>query len=152
MEQLQTARYRSYQGGYFQTLLSPEETGNAFALIEFSLPRGSEPPLHIHSNEDEAFYVVDGEISVMVGETLRVLKRGEVLFAPRHIPHAFKILTEKATLVNLITPGILWNYFVEFSEPLCEKPRTVSPPAPLSVESRRAMLDAITHVYKVNFL
>ncbi|MBX3254868.1 MAG: cupin domain-containing protein [Chitinophagaceae bacterium] len=152
MEQLQTVRYRSYQGGYFQTLISPGDTGNTLALIEFTLPRGAEPPPHIHTQEDEAFCVLDGEINVMVGETQTILKKGEALFAPRHIPHSFKILTEKATLMNLITPGTLWNYFIAFSEPLSERTVTVSAPAAPPAENIKAMLEVITHVYKVNFL
>lgn len=152
MEQLQTARYRSYQGGYFQTLIPPADTGNMLALIEFTLPGGAEPPPHIHTQEDEAFCVLEGEIGVRVGETMTILKRGEALFAPRDIPHSFKILTEKATFINLITPGTLWNYFIVFSEPLSGRPETVLPPAAPSAENIKAMLDVITHVYKVKFL
>ena len=75
MEPLTTARYRSYQGDYFQTLIAPEQTGNALALLELTLPKGSEPPPHIHSNEDEAFYVLNGEISVTVADHPTTLKQ-----------------------------------------------------------------------------
>ncbi|ANH83204.1 hypothetical protein A8C56_21470 [Niabella ginsenosidivorans] len=152
MNPLTTTRYRSYQGGYFQTLIAPEQTGNALALLELTLPKGSEPPPHIHTQEDEAFYVLDGEISVTVADKATILKRGDALFAPRNIPHFFKILTEKATLMNLITPGVLWNYFIEFSEPLPEPPATVATPAMLPAEKRKAMQDVITNIYHVKFL
>lgn len=152
MESLTTTRYRSYQGGYFQTLIAPEQTGNALALLELTLPRGAEPPPHIHTLEDEAFYVLDGEISVTIADRVTILKPGEALFAPRHVPHSFKILTEKATLMNLISPGTLWNYFMEFSEPLPELPETVALPAQPPAERMEAMLDVITNVYQVNFL
>lgn len=147
-----TARYRSYQGGYFQTLIAPEQTGNTLALLELTLPKGAEPPPHIHTNEDEAFYVLDGEISVTVANNVTVLKQGEALFAPRNVPHSFKILTGKATLMNLITPGDLWNYFIAFSEPLSELPETVTAPLAPPAERMKAMIDSITNVYKVNFL
>ena len=152
MEPLTTARYRSYQGGYFQTLIAPEQTGNALALLELTLPKGSEPPPHIHSNEDEAFYVLNGEISVTVADHPTTLKQGEALFAPRNVPHSFKILTEKATIMNLISPGTLWNYFMEFSEPLSALPETAAAPIAPPAERRKAMLDTIRNVYKVNFL
>lgn len=152
METLNAASYRSYQGGYFQTLIAPEQTGNALALLELTLPKGAEPPPHIHSSEDEAFYVLDGEISVKVAESITILKRGEALFAPRNVPHSFKILTERATIMNLITPGTLWNYFIEFSEPLSARPATVAAPVAPPMERMKAMLDTITNVYKVNFL
>lgn len=152
MEPSTAARYRSYQGGYLQTLIAPNQTGNALALLELTLPRGAEPPMHIHSNEDEAFYVLDGEISVTVADHTTTLKQGEALFAPRNIPHAFKILTPKAALMNLITPGALWNYFMEFSEPLSALLETVAAPVAPPAERMKAMLDTITNVYKVNFL
>ncbi|SDD83662.1 cupin domain-containing protein [Niabella drilacis] len=152
MERLTTTRYRGYQGGYFQTLIAPEQTGDALALLELTLPKGAEPPPHIHTREDEAFYVLDGEISVTVGERVSLLKRGDALFAPRNVPHSFKILTEQATLMNLITPGNLWNYFIEFSEPLPEMPAAVAAPGAPPVAQMKAMLDVITNVYNVNFL
>jgi mannose-6-phosphate isomerase-like protein (cupin superfamily) len=46
----------------------PDETGNAFSQFEVNDPRGSAPPLHVHHNEDEAFYVLDGEVTVLVGD------------------------------------------------------------------------------------
>ncbi len=45
-----------------------DETGNAFAQFEVDDPRGSGPPLHVHHNEDETFYVLDGEVTVLVGD------------------------------------------------------------------------------------
>jgi len=152
MEPLTTTRYRSYQGGYFQTLIAPEQTGNALALLELTLPKGAEPPPHIHTREDEAFYVLDGEISVTVADSVTLLKKGDALFAPRNVPHSFKILTERATLMNLITPGTLWNYFIEFSEPLPELPAAVATPGAPPAAHMKAMLDVITNVYHVNFL
>lgn len=151
MESWTTSSYRSYQGGYFQTLITPQQTGNSLALLELTLPKGAEPPLHIHTREDEAFYVLDGEISVTVADKVTALKPGEILFAPRNVPHSFKILTEKATIMNLIMPGTLWNYFMECSEPLAEKPETVAPVA-LTMERAQALQDRISNVYKVNFL
>lgn len=151
MESITTSQYRSYQGGYFRTLIAPDQSGGTLALIELTLPKGAEPPPHVHTLEDEAFYLLDGEISVTVADKVTVLKHGEALFAPRNVPHSFKILTEKATIMNLITPGALWNYFMECSEPYTEKPEAVKPVA-LPAEKVKAMLNKISEVYKVNFL
>ncbi|HEX7754856.1 MAG TPA: hypothetical protein VF421_05925, partial [Niabella sp.] len=62
------------------------------------------------------------------------------------------ILTEKATLMNLITPGGLWNYFIEFSEPLPELPAALTSPGAPPAARIKTMLDVITNVYCVNFL
>jgi len=47
------------------------ETGGALALWESLLPRGFSPPLHVHSREDEAFYVLDGELTFRLGDCRR---------------------------------------------------------------------------------
>jgi quercetin dioxygenase-like cupin family protein len=151
METLKEPLYRSYQGGYFRSLVTPEQTGNLFSLLEFTLPKGAEPPPHIHTNEDESFYVLDGELSVTIGDRCTRLRKGDALFAPRHISHSFKIVTDKAVFINLITPGALWNYFIAFSEPLESLPQTLTAPQAPSPERLKAMLDATTNIYQINF-
>ncbi|MCD2423259.1 cupin domain-containing protein [Niabella pedocola] len=152
MEHSKTPSYRSYQGGYFRTLIAPDQTGEALAILELTLPRGGEPPPHIHTHEDEAFYVVEGTIDVTIAGKTTSLKAGEALFAPKNVPHSFRILTERATLLNLITPGRLWNYFIEFSQPLSEVPETVAAPAPPSPDVLSSMIHVITNTYKVTFV
>ncbi|MBO9594969.1 MAG: cupin domain-containing protein [Niabella sp.] len=152
MEQSKTPSYRSYQGGYFRTLIAPDQTGGALAILELTLPKGGEPPPHTHTHEDEAFYLVDGAIEVTIAGKTTLLKPGEALFAPRDVPHSFRILTERATLLNLITPGRLWNYFIEFSQPLSEVPGTIAAPAPPPPDLLERMIHVITGTYQVIFV
>lgn len=69
--------------------ISTQETGGNFFLFEHSnlLPGG--PPLHLHYNQEEWFYVIEGEVLIQVGEQRFQLKPGDSLFAPRKVPHAF---------------------------------------------------------------
>ncbi|SIO36548.1 cupin domain-containing protein [Chitinophaga niabensis] len=149
---LQKDQFRSYQGGYFRTLIAPDQTGNALALLELTLPQGAEPPAHIHNNEDESFYVVEGQVSVSVAGSATVLNPGEALFAPRNVPHSFRILTEKATIINLITPGTLWNYFIEFSSPIEGIPQIAIPSIAPPEDILKQMINVITDRYKVSFI
>src|SRR5580765_3229102 len=64
------------------------ETGNAFSQIETDDPRGSGPPLHLHHNEDETFYILEGEVTILVGDERIDLNAGDFLFGPREIAHA----------------------------------------------------------------
>ena len=64
------------------------ETGGAFAQIETDDPRGSGPPLHVHHNEDETFYILEGEVTIQVGDERINLVAGDFLFGPREVPHA----------------------------------------------------------------
>ena len=143
---------RNYQGGYFKTLISPAESGNSLAILDLVLPAGAEPPPHIHTQEDETFLLLEGSLEVHIGDTLTVLKPGEAIFAPRNIPHSFRILTEKARLINLITPGSLWSYFIEFSEPCVGEPQVVKSLQPPPAEHIQAMLGVLTGKYLLKFI
>ena len=70
--------------------ISGAETGGAFALLEASGPPGDQPPLHVHHHDDEGFYVLEGELTLWVGEAMRVLRAGEGMLAPRGVPHTVR--------------------------------------------------------------
>lgn len=81
------------------------ETDGAFLLLEDQMVRGKMTPLHVHENEDETLYVLDGEILVHVdGNEHRVGKHG-VVVVPRGIPHAFLVTSETARALVLLVPG-----------------------------------------------
>jgi quercetin dioxygenase-like cupin family protein len=66
-------------------------TTDRFALIEVWGPPGSQPPLHVHRDEDEGFYVLDGELTLWVGDDTQTLRSGEFLLAPRQVPHTIRV-------------------------------------------------------------
>ncbi|WP_341840466.1 cupin domain-containing protein [Chitinophaga caseinilytica] len=151
MELTATSGFRRYQGGFYRTLIHPEQTNGDIALLEFTLPAGGEPPLHVHYEEDESFVVLEGRIRLQVGDVITELGPGDAAFAPRKTPHAFNILTPAAKLLNLITPGKLSGFFEEFSTPLEGEPAIAPPQAP-DMEAIGKMLQTITQRYNVHFL
>ena len=80
------------------------ETGNTFSQIEIDDPRGSGPPLHVHHNEDETFYVLEGEVTIFVGDERIDLEAGDYCFGPRGIPHAYLVRSERARMLVTISP------------------------------------------------
>lgn len=74
-------------------------------IVEVSISPGDEPPLHVHKNEDEWFYVLDGEVTFHVGnENYRASVGGFVSF-PRDIPHTFTVESPNARFLVMNTPG-----------------------------------------------
>ena len=67
--------------------LSGIDTGGAYCLLEVSVAPGMSVPRHTHKREDEAYFVLAGELEVTVGEKTFVLRPGDALLAPRDIPH-----------------------------------------------------------------
>jgi quercetin dioxygenase-like cupin family protein len=88
-------------------------TGGAFTLIESCTAGGA--PWHVHSREDEYFYVVEGEITVWCGqETFQASPRSFV-FLPRGVPHAWDVKSAgKATVLMMTVPAMLDEFLREF--------------------------------------
>ena len=84
--------------------LDGEATGGRFAIFEDVLPHGAAPPLHSHP-EDETFYVLDGEMSVWLGDEEHRLVPGSVMLAPGGTPHTFLVRSESARVIVLSTPA-----------------------------------------------
>ena len=69
-------------GELLTIVASAEQTGGAFSLMEEWLPRGAEPPPHVHRREHEAFLVLDGTLTVRVGEERFAAEAGAFVFCP----------------------------------------------------------------------
>src|ERR1700744_6658670 len=74
---------------FFGGLTTIKAASDAVMVTEQSAPRGSGLPLHIHHNEDEWFYVLEGELTIWLDGEIHVVPAGGVLFGPRDIPHTF---------------------------------------------------------------
>lgn len=108
---------RFWGGGVLTMKATAEETGGAFLLFEDHMPRGKTTPLHVHANEDEALYVLDGEIVVHInGQNHPVGPRG-IAVAPRGVPHAFLVTSPTARVLCLQTPGSAEAFYRGASEP-----------------------------------
>jgi len=104
--------------GYLTTNLAKrKDTYGAFCLLEATLASGNEPPPHVHSREDELFYVLEGEFDVYVGEEAFRVETGECIFLPKFKPHAFVIRSPRLRMLTLFTPGGLEEAFRSMSSP-----------------------------------
>ncbi len=74
-------------------------------------PNGG-PPLHIHPYQDEWFYVIDGDYLFQVGDEKMNLQKGDTIFLPRNVPHAFIQLSEKGKMiVSYLPAGKMEDFF-----------------------------------------
>jgi quercetin dioxygenase-like cupin family protein len=106
-----------YGGGVHTWKACAEETDGAFILLEAQMTQDKTTPLHVHANEDEALYVLEGEILVHIdGSDHRVGPRG-VAVAPRGVPHAFLVTSPTARVLTLQTPGSAESFYRGASEP-----------------------------------
>src|SRR6201995_2734494 len=96
---------------------SAETTGGAVAVIEHLAPRGAGSPLHVHSREDEWFYVIEGELTLWVdGETI-LAPAGSFVFGPKGIPHTFIVSSDRARFLLVTEPAGFEKFMRSAAEP-----------------------------------
>ncbi len=92
-------------------------SSEGLCVAEQVLPHGMAPPVHTHTREDEAWMVLDGELTFhLAGDLVRAVP-GDVVFGPRDVPHTFVVESEQARLLTIIAPGVLEQFFHETGGP-----------------------------------
>jgi quercetin dioxygenase-like cupin family protein len=122
-------------GELLEVRLTAEETGGAYGVIVDRGSPGFGPPPHVHSREDELFYVLDGEYEFdHDGELVRAAP-GDLVHAPRGRRHSYRNAGERAgQLLTFSAPGGLEGLFLEIGEPVgdpAERPASPPDPRPL---------------------
>lgn len=94
-----------------------EQTGGAFAVIEHPLEPGRLVPPHVHHDEDEYSYILEGRIGARIGDEVIEAGPGSYVVKPRNIPHTFwNPGPEPARLIEIITPAGFERFFTELAE------------------------------------
>jgi mannose-6-phosphate isomerase-like protein (cupin superfamily) len=104
----------SFAGAVFLVKASTETTGGAFTIIEEVDPLDT--PAHVHANEDELFYVIEGEHVFLVGEEEFPVGPGAVVFAPRHVPHSHRrVVPRSGRFLTMLSPAGFEGFFRDLS-------------------------------------
>jgi quercetin dioxygenase-like cupin family protein len=111
---------------------SAETTDGHLCLIETNAPVGHGPPLHIHRDEHEAFYLIAGTLELQCGEQRYRAEAGAFVFLPAGIPHTFRVSEGPARMLTIAVPGGLEAFFREAGR-RAEGPG-MPPSAPVDVE------------------
>ncbi|MBV9843449.1 MAG: cupin domain-containing protein [Kutzneria sp.] len=94
-----------------------EQTNNQFWLAEQTSNAGYASPVHLHTREDELFYVLDGELSIEIDNVMHRPSTGVMVFAPRGLPHSYKVESPTARWLVLGTPGGFDGWFFDTGKP-----------------------------------
>jgi quercetin dioxygenase-like cupin family protein len=104
-------------GGFRMTVkAADDETNGAFSLLEAEEPAGFGPPLHIHRDAAEAFYVLEGEYIIFLDGREASCPAGSFIFIPAGIPHGFRVGGAASRKLNIYTPAAMVGYFDEFAD------------------------------------
>lgn len=106
-----------------------------YSMWEATVPPGGGPPPHVHSREEEGFYILEGEITFQIGEERIEATAGMFANMPVGMPHSFKNESDKpAKMVISVAPAGLEKMFFEMGVPLLEGSTTALPPTQEEIE------------------
>jgi quercetin dioxygenase-like cupin family protein len=137
-----------YSGWLLTFLATGEDTRGQFALMEQVARKGNVPPRHIHHREDETFYVVEGEMTFLVGDETIKATPGTMVFAPRDVAHSFTIDSEQVRILVMVAPAGAEGFFKECSVPA---PSMTLPPAETPYSEIQKMM-ALAPAYGFEFV
>jgi quercetin dioxygenase-like cupin family protein len=122
-------------GDVYRFLTTGEETNGKYALWEAVVPPGGGPPPHVHSREEEGFYVLDGEVAFTVNGERVVVTAGTFANMPVGTPHSFKNESDRpAKMLISVAPAGLEGMFFEVGVPVAQGATTAPPPTPEEIE------------------
>ena len=136
----QQGRTVSLVGDVYRFLATGEDTNSKYTLIEALVSPGGGPPPHVHSREEEGFYILEGEIAFTIDGKRVVATPGMFANMPVGTPHSFKNETNKpAKMLATVAPAGLEKMFMEIAVPLAEGATTALPPTKEDVEKLLAI-------------
>jgi quercetin dioxygenase-like cupin family protein len=96
----------TYGGGSSAELkVAGEQSGSDWAVVEWRVRAGDEPPIHTHTREDETIYVLEGSITAFVGDQRIDVDAGSYAALPKNIPHGLTVRGEEARLLVTLQPA-----------------------------------------------
>ncbi|MEO2215736.1 cupin domain-containing protein [Chromobacterium vaccinii] len=101
-------------GDLYTVKVSGEQSAGSISVLEAIVPPGGGPPLHNHLYEDEAFYILEGELDIYVENLAYTARLGDFVFIPRGKFHRFRNNTNRpAKQLLVFTPGGFDRFFIE---------------------------------------
>jgi len=127
------AEHLRFSDAEFVIRASAETTGGALGIIEEIDPLDTPP--HVHTAEDEIFYVLEGEHVFRIGDDEHALGPGEAVFAPRGVPHSQRRAVQRTgRTLSMVSPAGFEGFFRELSA--AESAGTIGPEAYAAASER----------------
>ena len=77
------------------------DSASGLNMVEFLAPRGFGPPLHVHREEDELMYVIDGRVRLEFGGDTVYAETGSAVSLPHGVPHTFQVESDTARMLTI---------------------------------------------------
>jgi quercetin dioxygenase-like cupin family protein len=136
-------------GDFITLKVTGKDTQGAFAVAETTTAPQVGPPPHVHSREDETFYVLEGTFEFLAGDRTLTATVGAMVHGPRGIPHTFKnVGSTTGKLLVITTPAGFGEFVAEVGVPASDTSSPPPPPGPAEIEH----LVAVARKYGIELL
>jgi quercetin dioxygenase-like cupin family protein len=128
---------------------SGKETNGAYCIIELHATKEGSPPWHVHHREDEGFFVIEGELTLYVGDKTHKARPGDYFMAPKGIPHTYSVDSPgNARILMICSPAGFENCVRAMSTPAT----SLEPPDPEAVDTDFEKVISIGKEYGIEFV
>jgi uncharacterized cupin superfamily protein len=128
-----------FQNSLVTIRVSAADGQDGISILEHLVPYGFSPPLHLHRTEDEVFHVLEGEFRVKIKDKEHRLGAGDVLLAPKGVPHTYRVESPRGGRCLAITARGDFERFVQAVSRPAERPEMPPPAGPPSAETVQAL-------------
>jgi len=119
------------------------DTAGQLTIVEVTEPSGAQAPLHVHHREDEAFWILEGTVTLYVGGAVIEAEPGDYAFGPRDVPHRYEVGPDGCRMLFICTPGGFEDLVREMSVPAAS--RTLPPPSDSPPDLELVAAIAVAH-------
>ena len=124
-------------GSLIEIKVDGRSDASQYDFLEMTMPVGYAPPLHSHGEEDESFFLLEGELALLCGEERSRLLPGGYVHLPKRVPHSFRVEGDRpARILVLSMPSGVLSFFAAIGEPATE--RVLPPVDPHDIERMQA--------------
>lgn len=103
-------------GSTAELKIAGDQSSGDWAVVDWHVRAGDEPPIHTHTREDETLYVLDGSITAYLGDQKLTVEAGSYAALPKRVPHGLTVNGESAHLLVTVVPAGAEYFFVPRDE------------------------------------
>ena len=139
---------RWWFAGLAEIKATAEDTGGLLTIVEVTEPPGAEAPLHVHHREDEGFWILEGDVTLYVGDETIEASAGDFAWGPRDVPHRYTVGPKGCRMLFICTPAGFEGLVRDMSVPA--ETRTLPPAS--DEEPDMEMVAAVAQKYGAELL
>jgi mannose-6-phosphate isomerase-like protein (cupin superfamily) len=126
-----------YGNSLLEFLVPADASGGTISIFRSTLVAGFSPPRHVHTREDEVFMVETGDVTFWIDGRELAAGPGTTVYMPRGVPHTFRVDSDGAVILGVMTPGNFESLFRELGVPA--QSRTLPPAGAVPFDVARVM-------------